>query len=166
MNKEETEEIFVKPENRMSEEQMSLAGFGNQESVKPVVEMVEGKTMPVYVFGGPLVMHSTLGDAHMDIMLTLLHHIKEKKLELRGRMRYKDTGRKTVFSFPKMFGVKEYEDAKQNARNMYLKLIKDSPFKPFETAWELEIPFRSNAHKTIKILEESNHFDIGIPTKK
>lgn len=166
MNKEKIEEIYVKPENRMSEVEMSAAGFGNSENTQPVIEMVEGKKIPVYIFGGPLVMRSPLGDAHMDIMITVMHHIKEKKLELRGRIRYKDTGRKTVFSFPKTFDAKQYEDARQEARNMYLKLIKDSPFKPLEVPWELEIPKNASVKEVIRLMDESNHFNIGIPEKK
>jgi hypothetical protein len=167
MNKTKEEEFFVKPENRMSEEEMSAAGFGNSENtVRPVVEMIEGKTVPAYIFGGPLVFKSALGDSYLDIMLTLLHHIKEKKLELRGRMRYKNTGRKTVFSNPKMFDAKDYEDARQEARNMYLKLIKESAFKPSEVPWELEIPFGSSAKKAIRLMDESNHFNIGMVPQK
>jgi len=166
MNKTKEKEIYINPENRMTEKEMASAGFGDLKNTQPVVEMIENKVQPVYIFGGPLVMHSKLGDANMDIMITLSHHIKEKKLELRGRIRYTSTGRKTVFSFPKMFDVKEYEDARQAARNMYLKLIKESPFKPSETAWELEIPFGSNVNDTIKLMDESNHFNIGLPSKK
>ena len=167
MNKLSGKEIYVKPENRMSEEEMATAFSGDSKNkIQPVVEMIEGKTMPVYIFGGPLVFKSELGDSDLDIMLTLLHHIKDKKLELRGRMRYKATGRKTLFSNPKMFSIKEYEDARQTARNMYLKLIKDSPLKPLETAWELEIPIKATANDAIKLMEESNHFNIGIPSKK
>lgn len=160
------EEICIKPENRMSELEMSAAGFGNSENMQPVIEMIEGKTSPVYIFGGPLVFKSTLGNSSMDIMITVLHHIKDKKLELRGRMRYQDNGRKTVFSFPKMFDVKEYEDARQVARNMYLKLIKESMFKPREVPWELEIPKNASTNEVIRLMDESNHFNIGIPEKK
>ena len=166
MNREKTEEIFISPENIMSEQQMATAGFGNSENeIRPVVEMEEGRVIPVYIFGGPLVFKSQFGDSYMDIMLSLSHHIKEKKLELRGRMRYKDTGKKTVFGGKKMFNLAEYEDAKQTARNMYLKLIKETNIKPSETAWELEIPFGTNANDTIKLMDQSNHFNIGIPLK-
>ena len=52
MNKTKEEEFFVKPENRMSEKEMSVAGFGNSEKMQPVIEMVENKVQPVYIFGG------------------------------------------------------------------------------------------------------------------
>ncbi len=160
-------EIYIKPENRMSEADMQRAGFGDsKDKGKPVVEMEEGRVMPVYIFGGPLVLKSSMGDCHLDLMLVLSHHKKERKLELRGRMRYADTGRKTVFSIPRMFDIKEYDEARQQARDMYLKLIKETPMKPSETAWELEIPIGTNTDDTIILMEESNHFNIGIAPKK
>src|SRR3989344_2617913 len=156
-------EIYIKPENRMSEDDMQKAGFGNlKDASHPVVEMEEGRVMPVYIFGGPLVLRSSMGNCNLDLMLVLSHHIKERKLELRGRMRYADTGRKTVFSIPQMFGVKDYDDARQQARDMYLKLIRETPMKPSETAWELEIPIGTNTDDTIQLMDESDHFNIGI----
>ena len=160
-------EIYIKPENRISAKDMQKAGFGDlKETGTPVVEMEEGRVMPVYIFGAPLVLKSSMGEGHLDLMLVLSHHIKEKKLELKGRMRYADTGRKTVFSIPQMFDVKDYDDARQQARDMYLKLIKETPMKPSETAWELEIPIGTNTEDTMQLMDESDHFNIGIAPKK
>ena len=49
---------------------------------------------------------------------------------------------------------------------MYLKLIKESAFKPAEVPWELKIPFGSSAKKAIRLMDESNHFNIGMVPKK
>ena len=159
-------EIYIKPENRMSEDEMKKAGLGDlKDTGTPVVEMEEGRVMPVYIFGAPLVLKSSMGEGHLDLMLVLSHHIKERKLELRGRMRYA-TGRKTVFSIPEMFNAKDYDDARQQARDMYLKMIRETSMKPAETAWELEIPFGTNTDDTIQLMDESDHFNIGIAPKK
>lgn len=166
MDKEKLNKIYIKPENKMPEEQMASC-FSKQHTLAgPVVEMHEGKMMPLYVFGGFLVIRSKLGDANLDIMISLIHHIKEDKIELRGRIRYEATGRKTVFKHPEMFSLKDYEDAKQEVRNMYLKLIKETPIKPLTTAWELEFPIGETTENIIQKMEQSNHFNIGIaPTK-
>jgi len=167
MNKEKTEEIFISPANQMTEDQIATAGFGDSKNeIRPVVEMEEGRVVPVYIFGGPLVFKSNLGNSLMDIMFTLSHHIKENKLSLRGRMRYKSTGRKTVFGGVKMFDLAEYDDAKQSARNMYLKLIRETNIKPSENGWELEFPIGSTTKEIVEAMNESGHFDICIVPKK
>ena len=166
MDKEKINEIYVKPENRLTQEQMEKSFLESKESCAPVVEMHDGKVMPLYMFGGPLVLRSKLGDSNMDIMITLLHHVAEDKIELRGRIRYEATGRKTVFNRPEMFNISEYEDARQTARNMYLQLIKETPIKPLSTACELEFPVGETTENIIQKMEQSNHFNIGIaPTK-
>jgi len=164
MNKEKLEEIYIKPENRLSQE--SLAGFGNLEKTKPVVEMIENEVYPRYIFGGHLVVKSQLGESKADIMITVSHNIKKKNLEIRGRMRYAETGRKTVFAFPDKFKETEYEDARQTAKNMYLKLMRESAFKPLEVPWELEIPANSSVEEIVKLMESSNHFNIGMIPQK
>jgi hypothetical protein len=167
MNQQQEKEIYVKPENRMSEEEMSSSGLGDpRNKMHPVIEIIEDQTMPLYIFGKPLVFKSTFGNANLDIMLTILHHIKDNKLELRGRIRYESTGRKTIFSNPKMFEIYEYENAKKELENMYLELIENSPFKPAGPAWALEIPIKATANDVIELLEESNHFNIGISSKE
>ena len=166
MDKEKLSEIYIKPENRLPEEQINKCLSESKKSSAPVVEMHDGKVMPVYMFGGALVIRSKLGNANMDIMMTLMHHVESDKIELRGRIRYETTGRKTVFNRPEMFDLKDYEDARQEVRNMYLQLIKETPIKPLATAWELEFKIGETTENIIKKMEASNHFNIGIvPTK-
>ncbi|MFH0767809.1 MAG: hypothetical protein V1920_06920, partial [Bacillota bacterium] len=94
---------------------------------------------------------------------------KTKTIEMRGRMRFDDTGNKTIFG-SKEEGIKPYSRAnyqkmKWMIKDMPTMLVKETAFSPLNDIYELEFAIDESENSIIKKLNNSNHFDIGVLPK-
>ena len=151
--------LKISPENEMSKEDTEdmMKNLG-----KPIIEMEEKKIMPLYMFIGTLEFMTQIGGSIMNFMASVMHNKKEKCLEIRGRMRYEDTGRKTVFNFPETFQINELPKAKEKIKDMYQTMLKQMPIIQKEPIFELEFRINESSDSIIQKMNDSNKFNIGI----
>jgi len=157
---------FISEENKMDPEMISQ--FENYKGdPKPVIEMIEDEIMPLNIFIAKFISNiKESEDIDLNLMLTILHLKKENKLEIRGRMRYEDTGRKTIFTLPESFKLEELDKAKAIVFEFYTGIVKELPFIPVEKPYEIDFEVNEKANKVIKKLNDSNQFNFGTIDKK
>ena len=155
---------LISEENKMDPEKMKEM---EENLGKPIIEMEEDRIMPVYMLMGELVFKTKIGESGMSYMVTISHNKKDGLLETRGRMRYEDTGNKTVFEAKEKYKVIELEKAKDEVRKMYKDMLKDIPsFKEREPYFELEFNINESTDSIVKKMNDSNRFNIGVSEKK
>lgn len=128
---------------------------------KPIIEMDEARVMPLYMLGADLKMEiPPLGDAAMNLMITISHLKENNKLEIRGRMRFEDTGRKTIFGAKKEFTLNEFQAAKDHVGELYKTMVDEMFLKEHTPKWELQFAINESSDNIMKKINESNHFNI------
>ncbi len=161
-------EPFISEDNRMDPKAME--GFlknKDKNEGKPIIEMDEERVMPLYMFIGTIGLKTTFGEATMDLMCTVIHLKKTGELEIRGRMRYQDTGNKDVFTIPKTFKLEDLEKAKKEIKNLYAGIFfKEPRFEEKEPPFELNFKVNEDIDGIIEKMNKSNKFNIGIAPKK
>ena len=157
---------FISEENKMDPRMISQ--FKNYKgNPKPVIEMIEKEIMPLNIFIAKFISNLKKSkNIDLNLMLTILHLKKENKLEIRGRMRYEDTGRKTIFTLPKSFKLEELDKAKAIVLEFYTGMIKELPFIPVGEPYQINFEVNETINKVIKKLNNSNQFDFGTIDKK
>ena len=149
---------FISPDNKMDKEQSDQLGS------KPIIEMSETKNL-LYMGLRNMTFTET---SHVDFMASLIYDTKEKTIEMRGRMRYEETGRKTVFSDKKAepYSLETYNEKKKLIRSFTELLINDIPlFKPMEDLFEIEFTIGEDTDSITQKMNDSNRFNIGIIPK-
>lgn len=144
---------YISPQNRMPQEEKD--NFGSE----PIIEMSDTKNL-LYMalrnmtFGGT---------AHVDYMASLIYDTEKKTIQMRGRMRYEDTGRKTIFNTKaEPYSLKTYNKKKALIKEFTELLLKDVPlFKPSEDLFELEFSIGEDTDSIIQKMNNSNRFNIG-----
>ena len=122
-------------------------GPTNSENIaSPVVEMEETRVMTLFIFIGNL-KAPKIGNTKMNYMCTASHLKKTNEIEVRGRMRYEATQRKTVFTFKEKFKLNELNLAKEKIRKAYevmrtgMWLIETTP--TYELNFEVNESFKA-----------------------
>lgn len=158
------ERVRAKQENTTNEAETD--GHTNLENMaRPVVEMEESRVMPLFIFIGNL-KAPKIGDTKMNYMCTASHLKKTDEIEIRGRMRYEATGRKTVFSFKEKFRLNELNLAKEKIRKAYeamrtgMWLIETTP------TYELNFEVNESLDSIIKKINNSDQFNVTQLDKK
>lgn len=150
----------ISPENRMRPEDME--GI-NKDNVQPVMKMDPGNEMPVFMFIADVGMEfPPLGLAKMNFMMCAQHMIKTNRIEVRGRMRFEDTGRKTHIEMKHDFKFSDLEKAKQEIRDMYAKMTTEMGLVEDHKPWEMTFEVNEDMDSVMKKLNDSGHFNIGI----
>lgn len=160
--------LFISDENKMDPEMIS-SFINNKNKPEPVIELKEKETMPLYIFIAKFksgMVKQEKDEVYMNLMMTIIHLKKTQTLEIRARMKYEDTGRKTIFKIPKKYKIKDIEEAKKEIHEFYSGMISQLPFEATEPPFELEFDINENAKSIIKKLNDSNQFDIGQVKKK
>ena len=141
-------------------------GHTNSENiVSPVVEMEENRIMPLFIFIGNL-KAPKIGNTKMNYMCTASHLKKTNEIEVRGRMRYEATQRKTVFAFKEKFKLNELNLAKEKIRKAYeamrtgMWLIETTP------TYELNFEVNESLDSIIKKINDSDQFNVTQLDKK
>jgi hypothetical protein len=152
-------EPYISPENRMDPEEQSQINHS-----EAIIEMSDDKK--VLFMGLRNLSFSPLPNisSPIDFMASIIYDTKNKTIELRGRMRYEDTGRKTVMSDKKVvpYTKKNYEQKKKIIRQLTNELCKDAPvFTPLEDLFELEFKLDETIDSIIQKINNSNRFNIG-----
>lgn len=165
-NKYKEELLKISPQNQMDPKKIEQFKKGMEQSMsesnKPVIEMEEGKTMPLFMLIGQNRMFET---AVINIMASIIHHIKTDKLEIRGRIRFDATGNKTMFRINKEFDLKELEDAKAEVRSFYKLAVEDLKLEELEPVFELEFDVNESMDSIMKKINDSDKFSIGTVEK-
>ena len=158
--------IKIKEENKMNSE--NLKEFKeNKDNMKPIIELSE-KVMPLYMFLGTMAFETPFGDTPIDFMATILHNKETQKLEIRGRIRFQDTGRKTSIKGPDNLTSDnlDFEIAKKSIKNLYEKQLELIPLKEITPPFELSFDLNESMDSIIEKMNNSNKFNIGtIPIK-
>jgi hypothetical protein len=159
---------YISPGNRMDPNNPIMKATKKElktEEFKPIIEMSDENQI-IYMAVQNLVFMNT---SHTNFMASIIHHKKAKTIEMRGRMRFEDTGRKTVFSTKdediKPYTRANYQKMKWMIKDMPTMLVKETPFKPVEPIYELEFAINEDIDSIIKKLNDSNQFDIGVLPK-
>jgi len=167
MKAKKEKQPYISPENKMNPER--LKNITNNPT-KPVIEMNPEKIMPLHMFIGILefipIKNITQYKTIINLMATILHNKKTNKLEIRGRIRYEDTERKTVFNIPKEFKLTELNKAKKEIKTFYTDMINNKMFKEVEPKFEIDFKINDDIDSIIKKLNDSNKFNIGIAKKR
>jgi len=154
--KKKTKKLKIKKENKMDIETYE-SFIDNKLGNKAIIEIREEELMPLYIFIANLEFMKT----PTDFMVSIIHKVKTNELEIRGRMRYEVTQRKTVFTIPKKFKLNELKEAKKEIKDLYKAMIKETPFRPVKKTFELNFKVGETAENIIQIMEKSNKFNIG-----
>jgi hypothetical protein len=159
--------INVNENNKMNPE--DLKEFKeNKDNMKPIIELDEKKIMPLYMFLGNMIFETPIGDATIDFMASILHNKETQKLEIRGRLRFQDTGRKVIINGPTNLNPDNfnYEIAKKEIKRIYEKQLALIPLKESEPPFELSFDLNESIDSIIEKMNNSNKFNIGtIPLK-
>ena len=158
----------INPQNKMSDEKLnefkdSIDSGGI--APKPVLEMDPGRIMPLYMFIGN-VRAPKIGDTKMNYMLAESHLIKTGEIEVRGRMRYEATGRKTVFGLKEKFKLKDLDKAKKAIRDAYEDTRSAMWLIEIKPVAELNFEVGESMDSIIRKMNDSNEFNIGQVNKK
>ena len=153
----------ISEQNKMDPKKIEeMMKYKGDPDCKPVIEMEEGRVMPVYMFMASLKFVTEIGNSNLSFMASVVHNIKEKNLEIRGRMRYEDTGRKTVFAFPNKYKTSELLETQREIKRMYNDILKDLPFLEAKTYDEISFDLNETSESMIKKMNDSNLFNIGV----
>lgn len=135
---------------------------------EPIFEIKEKESMPLYMAFGGIEVIEPLPLGFMDVMITIQHKIKTNEIEVKGRIRYEKTGRKTILPEYKMPYTKEnlkntIENMNDFIDNFQKGLETDLPgLKTIITKKKTELNFKEGAteEEIIKIMTDSNEFNI------
>lgn len=130
-----------------------------KEEPKPIIEMNEEKSMPLFIFIGNTKC-PWLENTEMNLMMTAMHMKKENKIEVRGRMRYEATGNKTAFEMKESFKMTELLEAKQKIREMYNKVCEEMKLEETRPPYELEFMIGEKTEDIIQKMQDSDQFNI------
>ena len=149
---------LISPDNKMNKEQSDQLGS------EPIIEMSETKNL-LYMGLRNMTFAET---SHVNFMASLIYNTKEKTIEMRGRMRYEETNRKTVFSDKKAepYSLETYNKKKKLIKSFTELLINDIPlFKPLEKLFEMEFSIGEDTDSITQKMNDSNRFNIGVIPK-
>ena len=158
--------IKIKKENKMDPKDLKELKE-NKDNMKPIIELSE-KVMPLYMFLGSMAFETSLGDTPIDLMVTILHNKETQKLEIRGRLRFQDTGRKISMEGQNNLNSDNigFEIAKKAIKNLYEKQLELIPLKELESPFELSFDLNESIDSIVEKMNKSNKFNIGtIPIK-
>ena len=148
-------EHLISPENKMEFPKINSKDIEKAA----IVTMKAGVAMPLFMFGT----EATLMGKTINILITITNYIKEKRIEMKGRLRFEDTGRKTIFIMPGNFSnsTEDIKKAKQKVRDLIEEMKTSLPNFNAETPWEINLNKEETMESLIKKLNDSNRFDIG-----
>lgn len=153
--------LKISKENKMNKEDLKQFTGKN----KPIIEMIPGKTMPLYLFIADTEC-SWANNKIINIMITIIHHIKTDKLELRGRVRFEDTGNKIILGGKKQFEATNLIEAKAEIMKLYNDMVDQMNLKELRRPFELEFMINESSESIIQKMNNSNMFNIGTIAKK
>lgn len=145
---------WISPGNQMPEEDIKNMGS------EPIIEMSETKNL---LYMG--LRNLTFADSSAaDFMASIIYNTEKKTIEMRGRMRFEDTGNKTGFQDKKPipYSIDNYNKLKTRIQTFTRLLIKDIPlFQPTEDLFELEFSIGEDIDSITQKMNDSNRFNIG-----
>lgn len=151
---------IISPENRMSAS--DIPSLEELAANKPIVEFGDNYDL-LYIFSQPL---EFMG-VGTHLMCSIVYDKKTKQIEMRGRMRFESTGRKTCFqSKPQRYSPLSYKKLKTKASSMSSILMKDiTAFVAVKPPVELEFALGEDVEAIIKKMNDSGEFNIGVAPK-
>lgn len=146
-----------KPENKMSDKRIHELYNGQA----PFVEMKEGETMPRYI----LVINfwDEYNKIEYNFMGVVLEHIKEKRFEGKGRMRF-PSGIKKAMEIRKSF-IGGVEDRISEVKKLAEYIKKYPRWKKISDPVELYFTGREKGDEMQQKMDDSGLFDMGTITK-
>ena len=155
----------IKPENQMNPEMLKDFLSPKNTLQKPVIEINPDTIMPLHLFIADFEFHTTNGTTltteTLNLLLTILHHKKTNTLEIRGRMRYEETQRKTIFSLKTIYTLTELLKAKTDITAFYQTLQQDLPFIPTHQPFTLDFEINEDMETTLEKINQSDYSNIG-----
>ncbi len=153
--------LKISPENKMDPEMLKEI---DPES-RGIIQIEEGRIAPLYIFIANI-RAPKMGNTKINYMMTASHLKKTNEIEIKGRLRYEATGRKTVFSLKENFKLNELDKAKGKIKEMYTVLRNKMWLIEISPAVEINFGANESIDSIIKKMDESGEFDIGITPKK
>ena len=149
---------IVSPENKMSPEKMGLL---DKEMGKPIIEMKEGETMPIFIAISEM---KFLNQYDVNLMISIIYNYADKTIEMRGRIRYDATGNKVVLTGKeiKPFTVEDYTQMREDIRQTQSAMLKKDVMELLDKPTELMFDIDESTESIMKKMNDSNKFDIGV----
>ena len=94
------------------------------------------------------------------------HLKKTDEIEVRGRMRYEATGRKTVFAFKEKFKLNELDRAKKEIRKAYESMRNGMWLIETTPTCELNFEINESMDSIMKKINDSDQFNVTQLDKK
>lgn len=150
---------LVSPENQMDSERIKK--FEEDFVKNGTLTSEEEQSMPLYI--GAITVE--LMGRWVNIMCQVMHNPKEDTVFMQGRMRFEDTGNKKWFGTArKPYSEKEVDDIKKSIKERIEEFAMFGNIKvPYQ---DVTLPKGVEGDELIKILNDSNMFDIGVVPKK
>lgn len=152
----------IKPENRLNMEEIGHIDTTDE----PIVRMEEGVVMPLYIMIGVVELKTPIGGSIMNLMGVASYLREKDEIEVRGRMRFEATGRKTAFQMNRRFKPEELIEAQWAIKDMYTKMVKDMGLIEKEPIFELNFGKNDTTEEIIEKMNQSDKFNIGSFEKK
>ena len=153
----EKPKLRIDPENKMSQKRLSELMFDWSEDNKPIVEIKEGESTPLYIY----VRNFYCKDLEVNLMATICYHIKEKEIEVRGRARF-SSGRKLPFHTKKKWSVGDYEKLKEEIERASFAFGSWPDITESSEPTILEFTQDESADSIMQKMNDSGEFDIGV----
>lgn len=154
---------YISPQNRMDPERikeiLKNKDDKDDKEAKPVIEIIEGKLMPLFIRALNM---QCLGQI-MNFMMVILYNKEKNKIEIRGRMRYEESGNKTILGgMEETYTEENYKTAQKFLRKKMDTLVNpEMPFELLEPAQEVTFGINDTGDEIIKKINDSNMFNIG-----
>jgi hypothetical protein len=146
---------YIKPENRLSKENMEE--LINTEEIQPIIEIVPKESQPLIIYVADI--KEKEGNERYNVMITIMHKIGKDTLEVRGRTRNERTGEKTTFGAKPEKYSKKSKSKMEEIIKEYQKTIKER----YEIKKETTLEFKKNEDlkSILQEMEKSNLFNFG-----
>lgn len=154
--------IEIKPENQFNTEE--IAKNLKEMDGPALVEMEEDRIMPLYIFGGELAA-PILGNTVVNVMGVALHLKKENQIQVRGRLRFESTGRKTMFEMKEKWPIEDIIHAQWKIKEFYETMIKKMFLTEVKPSFEIHFKVGETMKETIRKMNDSNQFNLGTMPK-
>ena len=151
----------ISPQNKMSNKELKKFDLKKTKN-NPIFSIEQGVKMPLFMY---IANHRYKNTETMNFMAAIMYDCKNKTIQLKGRIRFNGSGRKTVFSDPniKPFTAKNLEELKESCRKINKMPFTEQINQPKELEFAIDEPYENIIQK----INDSDMFNIGVaPFKK
>lgn len=159
MPKHEPKIPYIDPDNVMHPDRVNDALASN---AKPVIEIRKGEVQPLAIYSADMEFMSV----PVNVMMSIILNVKSNAIEMRGRLRFDWSGKKTTFGSrePKDYTPENYKKMLDSITN-FNAFAETQPTKINKTGL-IEFNADDDMDTLIAKMNRSNMFDIGITSDK